>query len=79
MQKSNIVFIAQSLDGFISDKNGGLDWLQTIPNPDNIDMGYNVFIERVDAILMGRKTFEKVLSFDIGWPYKIPVYVMSNT
>ncbi len=77
--KSNIVFIAKSLDGFISDKNGELDWLQSIPNPENIDMGYSDFMENIDAIVMGRVTFETVCNFDIDWPYTKPVFVLSNT
>ena len=79
MKNKNIVFIARSLDGFIADKNGGLDWLQTIPNPDEIDMGYNKLTERIDAIIMGRNTFEMVCSFDIFWPYSKPVFVLSST
>ena len=76
---SNIVFIATSLDGYIADKNGGLDWLQSIPNPQNLDMGWSDLIDRIDALVMGRKTFEKVCSFDCDWPYNKPVFVLSNS
>ena len=71
----NRVFIACSLDGYIADRNGEIDWLNTIPNPDQIDMGYHAFMERTDALLMGRKTFEKVLSFGIPLPYEKPVFI----
>lgn len=79
MEKKNCVFIATSLDGYIADKNGGLDWLQAIPNPDNIDMGYVDFTSTIDALVMGRKTFETVCGFDMDWPYEKPVFVLSNT
>lgn len=79
MEKQNFVFIACSLDGYIADKNGGIDWLNSVPNPENKDLGFTGFIERVNAILMGRNTFEKVCSFDIEWPYPVPVFVLSNT
>jgi len=79
MEKRNIVFIAKSLDGFIADKEGALDWLTSVPNPDQVDMGYSKLISRVDAIVMGRNTFELVCSFDIGWPYHLPVFVLSNS
>lgn len=75
----NTVFIATSLDGYIADKEGGIDWLHAIPNPDQIDMGYNELIARVDALVMGRTTFETVCGFDIDWPYTIPVYVLSRS
>ncbi len=78
-QTINKVFIATSIDGYIADKNGGLDWLNSIPNPDHIDMGYNEFITDIDAIVMGRKTFETVCNFDIEWPYSKPVFVLSTT
>ncbi len=74
----NSVFIATSLDGYIADKNGGIDWLHAIPNPGKDDMGYIEFTNRIDALLMGRTTFETVLGFDIDWPYNKPVFVLSN-
>ncbi len=59
------VFIATSVDGFIARPNGDLDWL---PAGGGEDHGYNEFIASVDAIVLGRKSFEKVLTFD-PWPY----------
>lgn len=79
MEKKNKVFIATSIDGYIADTNGGTDWLHTIPNPNNDDMGYMEFINGIDALVMGRKTFETVCSFDIDWPYEKPVFVLANS
>jgi dihydrofolate reductase len=75
----NSVFIATSLDGYIADKEGNIDWLHAIPNPNQIDMGYKEFISSIDAIVMGRNTFETVCGFDMDWPYVIPVFVLSNS
>lgn len=75
----NIVYIATSLDGYIAGKNGELDWLHSIPNPDNIDLGWAAFIGQIDAIVMGRNTFETVCGFDVDWPYPMPVFVLSNS
>lgn len=76
---ANIVFIATSIDGYIADKDGGLEWLHSVPNPDNVDMGFGPLMEQVDALVMGRNTLEMVLSFDVDWPYSKPVFVLSNT
>ncbi len=73
------MFIATSLDGYIADKNGGIDWLHAIPNPENNDMGYSAFTAQIDALVMGRNTFETVCGFDIEWPYQKPVFVLSNS
>ena len=78
MKMKNSVFIANSLDGYIADKNGGIDWLHAIPNPENNDMGYGEFNETIDAIVMGRTTFETVCAFDMDWPYTKPVFVLST-
>ncbi len=58
MERKIKVFIATSLDGYITDKNGEIEWLHSFENPDNIDMGYEAFISETDAIVMGRTTFE---------------------
>jgi dihydrofolate reductase len=79
MMNINYVFIAQSLDGYIADKNGEIDFLYSVPNPEQKDLGYQKFISKIDAIIMGRQTFEKVLSFNIPWPYEIPVFVLSSS
>ena len=79
MEAKNRVFIATSIDGYIADRNGGLDWLHSIPNPDNMGMGYIEFVSQIDAHVMGRTTFETVCGFDIDWPYQKPVFVLSNT
>lgn len=79
MDRKNSVFIATSLDGYIADKNGGIEWLHSVPNPDNDDMGYLEFTSQIDALVMGRTTFETVCSFDIDWPYQKHVFVLSNS
>lgn len=76
---SNIVYVGVSLDGFIAGKDGGLDWLQSIPNPDKLDFGFSDFMNRVDAVIMGRKTFDTVCGFEGDWVYSKPVFVLSNT
>ena len=74
----NIVYIATSLDGYIADKSGKLDWLHSIPNPDNLDFGFADFMNRIDAIVMGRNTFETVCGFEGMWPYSKRVFVLKN-
>jgi len=75
---ANYVYIATSLDGFIATLDGGVDWLNEIPNPDRSDYGYAEFISGIDALVMGRRSFEKVLTFG-AWPYDKPVFVLTNS
>lgn len=75
----NRVFIATSLDGYIADVEGRVDFLDTFPMPDGDQMGYDLLMNAIDAILMGRKSFETVLGFGIDWPYTKPVFVWSET
>jgi len=62
------VFIATSLDGFIARSNGDLDWLPSPEGNDGEDFGYSSFMQTVDTLVMGRGTYEKVLTFG-AWPY----------
>jgi len=74
------VFIATSLDGFIARSDGSIDWLNAANAvvPPVEDCGYKAFISAVDTIVMGRNTFEQVLTFG-EWPYgDTPVVVMSH-
>jgi len=76
---SNIVFIATSLDGYIADKNNEVDWLYTLPLADDLYMGFEQHMDKIDALVMGRNTYELVASFDMDWPYNKPVFVLSHS
>ena len=74
-----ILYIAMTLDGYIAREDGWLDWLNDIPNPDNLDYGYTDFISGIDTIIMGRVTYMEILGFDVKWPYQsCTTYVMSR-
>jgi dihydrofolate reductase len=69
------VFAGTSLDGFIARTNGDLDFL---PPGGGEPHGYDEFMATVDALAIGRKTFETVLAFDT-WPYgEKPVFALST-
>jgi len=75
----NYVYIATSLDGYIADVEEKLDWL---PNPTeeiNLEINYPEFVNSIDAIVMGKNTFNIVYSFGGDWPYPKPVFVVSNS
>jgi dihydrofolate reductase len=69
------VFVGVSVDGFMARLDGALDFL---PPDGGEPHGYTEFMASVDALLIGRKTYETVLGFD-GWPYgDKPVFVLST-
>lgn len=61
------VYIATSLDGFIARANGELDWLPQQAEAGE-DYGYQAFSDSVDVLIIGRRSYEAVLTF-AGWPY----------
>jgi dihydrofolate reductase len=69
------VYIATSLDGFIARTNGDIDWLEGGQSGE--DYGYTEFMSTVDHVVMGRNTYEKVLSFG-GWHYEKKVIVLTS-
>jgi dihydrofolate reductase len=59
-------YIASSLDGYIAGPDGGMDWLEPFQA---VEYGYTDFLKSIEIVVMGRLTYEKCLSFGIGWPY----------
>lgn len=79
MNRKVILYIAMSLDGYIAKKDDNIDFLSIVETP-NEDFGYADFLENIDTVIWGRKTFDKVLSFGNGVPHKDKkVYVISET
>lgn len=72
------VYIATSLDGYIARPDGSVDWLE-VTGPDEEDYGFAEFMAGVDALVMGRKSFEVVLSFGEWYYGTTPVIVLSST
>lgn len=64
-----ILYIAQSLNGKIARADGGVDWLENIPNPEKSDYGYTAFYDSVDTTIQGYNTYEQVINWGIEFPY----------
>lgn len=71
------VYIGTSLDGFIARKDGDIGWLIRFESQE-VNDSYREFISKIDAIVIGRGTFEKVLTFP-SWPYEKKVFVLSTS
>lgn len=74
------VFIGMSLDGFIARKDGDIKWLDNENKKVTYeeDFGFTNFMQSVDALIMGRNTYEQVLTFD-NWPYKVKSIIVLST
>jgi dihydrofolate reductase len=74
-----IVYIATSLDGYIAQPNDELGFLSCVEQ-EGEDYGYAAFVETVDAVLVGRKTYDKVLSMGFDFPHADKdAYVITRT
>ena len=78
MNRKVMLFIAMSLDGFIAKHDGDISFLSQV-ELEGEDYGYSAFIESVDTIILGRKTYDKICSMGIEWPYgNRKVFVLSR-
>ena len=64
MSRKIILFIASSLDGYIARENGDIDWL-----PETTVSGYKEFYKSIDTVIIGKKTYDQILTFGV-YPYK---------
>jgi dihydrofolate reductase len=62
------VYIAASVDGYIARKDGSLDWLECVGGSEE-DYGFKAFVNSVDGVILGRKTYEVASSVE-DWPYR---------
>ncbi len=78
-ERKVILYIAQSLDGFIAREDDDISWLSVVER-EGEDYGYQAFVDTVDTVFMGRRTYEKVLSFGIEFPHKDKAcFVLTNS
>lgn len=68
MNRKLCLFIAMSLDGFIARPDGDISFLDEM-NQEGEDYGYSTFIETVDTVILGRKTYDKIESMGLELPY----------
>lgn len=74
-----ILYIAMSLDGYIAKEDGDISFLSVVESKGE-DYGYNDFIQNIDTVIMGRKTYDTVLGFGIEFPHaERRCYVLSKT
>ena len=74
-----ILYIATSLDGYIARKDGSLDWLFALSNPNQIDHGYGELLSNIGSTIMGKNTYNDILSFGVDWPYsELNSYVVTT-
>jgi dihydrofolate reductase len=68
MERKVVLYIAMSLDGYIATTEDDLEFLSAVERPGE-DYGYTEFIKTVDTVILGRKTYDKVLSMGFDFPH----------
>ncbi|MGF9699381.1 dihydrofolate reductase family protein [Paenibacillus sp. MABNR03] len=79
MSNKVVLYIAMSLDGYIARRDGSVDWLFDVEG-DGGDNGYAAFYQTIGTVVMGRTTYEEVLTLSEDFPYADrPTYVLSRS
>ncbi|MFS0872616.1 dihydrofolate reductase family protein [Paenibacillus xylanilyticus] len=79
MSNKVVLYIAMSLDGYIARRDGSVDWLFDVEG-DGGDNGYAAFYQTIGTVVMGRSTYEEVLTLSEDFPYADrPTYVLSRS
>ena len=68
MDRKVILYIAVSLEGYIAESDDNLEFLSLVEEKGE-DYGYKDFIDTVDTVVMGRRTYDKVMSMGLGFPH----------
>ncbi len=79
MERKLLLYIATSLDGYIAGENDDLSFLEVVEQ-EGEDYGYAEFINTVDTIVLGRKTYDKIISIGFPYPANIEkIYVITRS
>lgn len=79
MSRKVILYIATSLDGYIAKPNDDLSFLSVVEQ-EGQDYGYSDFVKTVDAVIVGRKTYDKVISMGFDFPHADKdAYIITRT
>jgi dihydrofolate reductase len=80
MNRKVILYIAMSLDGFIAKRDDDISFLSQVEK-EGEDYGYTAFMESIDTVILGRKTYDKVISMGFELPYygEREVYVLTRS
>lgn len=76
-----ILYICMSLDGFIADTSGGVDWLGGEDDDNQVEGSYSQFIETVDTVIMGHTTYHQIITelYPDNWPYaNLESYILTH-
>jgi dihydrofolate reductase len=79
MSRKVILYIASSLDGYIAQDNDDLSFL-SIVEQEGQDYGYENFLQTIDTVIVGRKTYDKVISMGFDFPHTDKdAYIITRT